>query len=331
MNRKRAAAVVALAVIIATGIWLWRRNAGAGEAAQRASGTVEATEARLGFQIPGRIASIAVREGQSVAAGAVLATLDRSEMEARRGQALARVSAAESLVTELERGSRSEEIGQAEAAMKAAQERLADARRDLERNRRLYQGGAISQESYQKSATAAEVAEAQAALAAEQLALVRKGPRQERIAAQRAQAAEAREAVRAADASLANTNIVAPMAGVVTIRHHEPNEIVGAGEPVVTLMNPADRWVRIYVPENRIGAVRLGTSASISSDTYPDRRYRGRVVYISPEAEFTPKSVQTAEERVRLVYAVKVRIEGDGKMELKPGMPADVVLDGHQP
>ncbi len=118
----------------------------------------------------------------------------------------------------------------------------------------------------------------------------------------------------------------APFAGLVTVRHREPGEIVGAGAPVVTVLNPDDRWVRIYVPENRIGAVRVGQAARITSDTYRDRTYGGTVAAIASEAEFTPKTVQTREERVKLVYAVKVRITGDPGYELKPGMPADVRL-----
>jgi len=316
--------------IAAVGFWLWKRNNAPTPRELRASGTVEATEARLGFQIPGRIATIEVREGQAVRPGTVLASLDRSELEARRQQAQARTAASAAMLDELQRGSRREEIAQAEAAVEAAKERLTDARRDYDRNQKLYHGGAISQEAFQKSATALGVAQAQVDQASQQLALVRKGPRTERIDAQRAQLAEAREGVRAADAALSNTTIVAPIGGVVTVRHHEPNEIVAAGEPVLTLMNPADRWVRIYVPEDRIGAVRLGSAASIATDTFRNRRYAGRVIYVSPEAEFTPKSVQTAEERVRLVYAVKVRIEDDPQLQLKPGMPADVTL-GVQP
>jgi HlyD family secretion protein len=93
-------------------------------------------------------------------------------------------------------------------------------------------------------------------------------------------------------------------------------------------MDPSDRWVRIYVPETRIGAVKLGQRASITTDTFRRRAYEGTVEFIASEAEFTPKTVQTREERVKLVYAVKVRITGDPGLDLKPGMPADVRLDG---
>jgi HlyD family secretion protein len=152
------------------------------------------------------------------------------------------------------------------------------------------------------------------------------GPRKERIEGARAQLAQAEAALRVADAQLANTTIRAPFDGVVTVRGREPGEIVPAGSAVVSLMNRDDRWVRIYVSESRIGAVRVGQPASITSDTFKGRSYPGLVVYISSEAEFTPKNVQTREERVKLVYAVKVRITGDPGYELKPGMPADVRL-----
>ena len=127
-------------------------------------------------------------------------------------------------------------------------------------------------------------------------------------------------------ATLAKTELTAPFAGLVTVRHREPGEIVPAGGAVLTLMDPDDRWVRIYVPENHLGAVALGAAVEISADTFPGRRYPGEVAHVASEAEFTPKNVQTTEERVRLVYAVKVRITGDAALELKPGLPADVHL-----
>jgi HlyD family secretion protein len=113
---------------------------------------------------------------------------------------------------------------------------------------------------------------------------------------------------------------------VVTVRHREPGEIVPAGSPVLTVMNRDDRWVRVYVRENRIGSVKLGQQATLVCDTFPGKTYGGEVVFIASEAEFTPKTVQTPEERVKLVYAVKVRVTGDPQHDLNPGMPADVRL-----
>ena len=325
-KRRRVAFVAGAVAVVAAIVWLgFLRGAGARDALA-ASGTVEATEARLGFQMTGRLERVVVREGDPVRQGDTLAVLDQAELRARRDQAAAQVAAARALLRELERGSRSEEIAQARAAHDAARQRLDDADRDLARVRRLYEGGAVSREALDKADLAQQMASSQFSQAAEQLKLVETGPRIERVEGQRAQVAQAEGALRAIDASLTNATVLAPFDGVVTVRHHEPGETVAPGAAVLTLMNPDDRWVRIYVKENRIGAVALGAPATVTSDTYPDREYAGEVAFIASEAEFTPKSVQTTEERVRLVFAVKVRITGDAARELKPGMPADVRL-----
>lgn len=326
-KRRRRIAILATVAIAAVAIiagWLLLQNSEVDGDWLVASGTVEATESQLGFQATGRIDAIRVREGDRVESGAEVADLDRTELLARREQASAQAAAAEAVLQELQSGFRPEEIAQARAALAAARGRRADAERDLERTRILWEGGAVSREAYDKAELALELARSDYEQAEEQVRLLEAGPRKERIEAQRAQVKQAQASVRAIDAALANMKIVTPFRGVVTVRHREPGEIVPPGSPVLTLMNPDDRWVRIYVREDRIGAVHVGQSATITSDTYPDRRYAGEVVFIASEAEFTPKNVQTTEERVKLVYAVKVRITGDPTHDLKPGMPADV-------
>ena len=265
-----AVALVAVTALL-VGRW-WNDRVGDG---LFASGTVEATEAQLGFQAPGRIELIQAREGDSVKQGALLARLDTRETAAR--------------------------LAQARAQVQASSARLAEAMRDLERNRTLLAGNAIGQEAYDKSVLARQLAESERA--------------------------QARAQVQALEAVLANMTVKASFDGVITVRHREPGETVAAGLPVLTLMNPDDRWVRIYIPEQHIGAVHLGQKATIVSDTWPDRHYGGTVVFVAAQAEFTPKNVQTSEERVKLVYAVKVRIADDPRFELKPGMPADVRLE----
>lgn len=292
-----------------------------------ASGTVEATEAQLGFTVPGRVESVRFHEGDRVAAGEVMAALDTVEASARRDQAAGQVDAARAALTEMVRGSRPEEIQQARAARDAAQQRLTDAQQDFERNQQLVQNNAVSQQAFDKTKNALDVAQSEYQQANEAYRLVEAGPRTERTAAARAQLATANATLAGAQAALSNMVIRAPFAGVVTVRHHEPGEIVSAGSAVLSLMNRDDRWVRIYVSEARVGAVRVGEKAEITCDTFRDRRYGGAVIYISSEAEFTPKNVQTQEERVKLVYAVKVRIADDPNYDLKPGMPADVRLE----
>jgi HlyD family secretion protein len=326
MNRKRVIPIAAGLVVVLLGTYLVLRRGGDTGALQ-ASGTVEATEAALGFQVPGRIERVGPNEGDPVKSGEELAWLDRTELTARRAQATAQLAAAQAVLKEMETGARSEELAQAREAARAANERHTDAQRDFDRVQRLLQGGAVSQEAYDKAQLALEVATSQRDQAEQQLKLVETGPRPERIAAQRAAVAQAEAAVRQAEAALANAVVTAPFDGVVTVRDREPGETVGAGAPVLTVMNRADRWVRIYIREDRIGAVRIGQPATIRTDTYPDKRYQGAVSFISNEAEFTPRNVQTTEERVKLVYAVKVRITSDSSNDLKPGMPADVRLE----
>ncbi len=326
MSRKRLVVLVLalLAVGAALAVFLLGRRGDSG--ALVASGTVEATEARLGFQASGRIEAIGVQEGDRVERGQEVARLDQAEMRARREQAVAQAAAARAQLRELETGFRREEVAQARAAAAAAALRLADAERDLDRTRRLHEGGAVSREAYDKAVLAVDVARSQHAQSEEQLRLLERGPRVEKIEAQRAQLAQSEAAVRALDATLANMTLHSPFPGVVSVRHREPGETAAPGAAVVTVTNRDDRWVRIYIPEDRIGALATGLPATIRADTYPAKTYTGEVVYIATEAEFTPKNVQTTEERVKLVYAVKVRVTSDPTYELKPGLAADVTL-----
>ncbi len=325
MDRRKIlipAAILVVAAIIVTLVLVSRRSSDG-----VLSGTVEATDAQLGFTSPGRLDTILVREGDRVKSGQELARLDQSDLTARRQQAQAALEAARAGLEEMLHGSRVEDIRSAQEAARAAGERFTDAQRDLERVQRLFNGGAVSQEQLDKAQTAFTVAQAQRDQASQSLQLVQAGPRPERIDAQRAAVAQAEASVRQIDVGLTNAVITAPFDGVVTVRDREPGETVGAGAPVLTVMDEGDRWVRIYVREDEVGRLSIGQKATIRSDSDPDRRYEGRVSFIASEAEFTPRNVQTAEERVKLVYAVKVAITGDPRGDLKSGVPADVTLE----
>lgn len=316
----------------ATGLWavlaLVAAGCGTGSDAVVASGTVEVTEADLGFQVPGRLVSVRAREGERVQAGDTLALLDRAELAAALAAAEAQETAARARLRELETGSRPQELATARAAVEAAEEQETQARREAERATRLHEGGALSRQSLEQAETRLQAAVAAASQAREALALVREGPRSETVAAQRALVEQAAAAVARTRASLDQTVLLAPSAGIVTVRHREPGEIVSPGAPVVTVMDPSDRWVRIYVRADRLGAVSLGETAEIRIDAFPDRTFAGEVVFVGSEAEFTPRNVQTAEERTQLVYPVKVRVTDDPELRVKPGLPADVVLAG---
>ncbi|HEY0303799.1 MAG TPA: efflux RND transporter periplasmic adaptor subunit [Longimicrobiales bacterium] len=326
MKDKRLIIVPVVIVVLAIAGWLILRGDDEDATRIEASGTIESTEADLGFQLGGRVADVSVREGDRVLSGAVLARLDQAELDARKAAAIAQAQAARALLTELERGARPEEIRQTQSGVIAAQRKLEESESVLARTRRLYEGGAVSREALDQAETAHTVARAQYQQSREQFTLVNTGPRTERIQAQRAVVQQAEAAVAQVQANISNAVIHAPFAGVVTVRHREPGESVSPGAPVVTVMNTQDRWVRIYVRENQVGRVAIGQRATIKSDSHPDKTFNGRVTFIANEAEFTPRNVQTAEERVKLVYAVKIAIVGDDALELKPGVPADVVV-----
>lgn len=319
------AAVVVLSAVT-VGILRWGGSEDGLTDTLFASGTVEATEADLSFRLPGRIAEVRAREGDRVTAGDLLASLETRELEANLSAAQAQLATARAQLAELERGSRAEEVRTAESAVRAARERWDETVREVERTRRLFEGGAVSRDALDRAETAERIAAEQHEQANERLALVREGPRAETVEAQRARVLQAEAAIEQAEATLEHARIMAPFGGVIAVRHGEPGETVGAGTPVLSLQNLDDRWVRIYIREDRIGRVRIGGHAEIRSDSDPERVFRGEVVHIGSEAEFTPRNVQTTEERLKLVYPVKVAVVEDPEEVLKPGVPADVTL-----
>lgn len=290
-----------------------------------ASGTMDATEIAVSFRMPGILHSRPVEEGSRVKPGELLAALDERESVARLHQVEAAQQAAQARLKDLEQGYRPQEIAEARAQTDQAQANLANLEEEARRSEALFNGGATSQQRRDKDRTAATVATEQHRAAQERLKLLLGGYRSETINAARAQLDEAQAAVEAAHVAREDLQVKSPVDGVVTGTHAEVGETLGAGRPALTVTDISRPWVRVYIPENQIGKVRLGAAAKIKVDTFPNREFDGRVSYVSSQAEFTPKNVQTQEERVKLVFAVNVTLDNrDGT--LKPGMPADVTI-----
>jgi HlyD family secretion protein len=172
-----------------------------------------------------------------------------------------------------------------------------------------------------------QVEQARAALAGaeERLSLVKEGARRETIDQARARRRQAAEGLALAKTRLSHATVVSPLSGTVLSRNAEPGEYVAAGTPVVTVADLRDVWLRAYIPETDLGKVRLGQAVAVTTDSFPGKKYGGTVSFIAPDAEFTPKSVQTQKERVKLVYRIKVTVANPAA-ELKPGMPADTMI-----
>ena len=289
------------------------------------SGNVEITEVNLGFILSGRIQEMLAQEGQSVKKDDKLAMLENAELEGVVAQNKAILNEAIVKLEDLKTGARVQEIEEVKANVKAIQAELSKAKKDLDRIEALYNQDltSASQLDAARSAYNAVLARHQQAL--ERLSLVKEGPTKEAIKAAEYRVEQAKAALRISEERLKNTLLYAPMSGVILRKNAEVGEIIAAGTPVYTIGDLENPWIKVYIKEDKLGLVKLRQQAQIKIDSYPDKVYTGIVTYISSQAEFTPKTIQTQEERVKLVFGVKVSVKNESG-ELKPGMPADVKI-----
>lgn len=289
------------------------------------SGNIEVTDAQLGFKLAGRVASRPVFEGDPVKAGQLIASLDDSEQKEQLAVVRAELAAAKAGLAELEAGSRPQEIAAAEASVRSTEAVLNQVQLDFARQKDLNAKEVNPARDLEAALANLKVAEARVAESAEQLKLVREGPRAETIQQAQARVAQASASVALAEIRLAETKLYSPLTGTVLSHSIEPGEYISPGTPVVIVADTVHTWVRAYVNQTDLGRVRHGQKLIVHTDTAPGKDFEGTVSFISSEAEFTPKTVQTTKERVKLVFRIKVDVSNPHD-ELKAGMPADVVL-----
>jgi len=323
---KKAVVVgVLVAVAVVASLAVRHRGAQAPEGVLRISGNIELTEVQVSFQVPGRVTQRLVDEGALVRQGDLVARLDAAELtqalEAARGEE----DAAAAALAELKAGSRSEEVAQGEALLARAEAEAHRLATDYQRDQALFAKEVIPKRELDAARAASDAAAASVRERRQALALLRKGPRREQIDQAQARLAAVRARVASARERLDWATLRAPIAGVVLSKSVEPGEQVAAGTPVVTLGDTSQCWLKGYIPEAALGRVKLGQEVRVTTDSHPGKVYPGKLSFISSEAEFTPKSVQTEKERVKLVYRIKVTLANPG-LELKPGMPADAEI-----
>jgi len=352
------------------------------------SGTLEATQAELSFQVTGRVLDLPVDEGQSVEKDQILAVLDPSEYQARYDQAKANldaakadlerlelnlevykkvlpadveraeagVSALKAQLDQMEAGYRVQDIKKAEHNLSSLKTAMEMARKNKERYDKLFSENIVSEKEHDSATLQYETALEAYESARANMDQLEEGYREEDIRAAKAKLVEgeaalkqarsnmakidmtekeveaARARVKASEASfklvetqLGYTELKAPFNGIITNRNIEPGEVVSLGREVISIADLSYIELKIFVDETEIGRVKPFQSADVTVDTFPEKIYEGKVSFISPEGEFTPKIIQTHKERVKLVYLVKILIPNDN-LELKPGMPADAVL-----
>lgn len=320
--------ILGLVLLVAIGAAVWWYLSDSETAASTdlvLYGNVDIRETDLAFNNNEHIHQILVQEGDKVTKGQLLATLHRSRHEAEMRAAAARVKAREAALARLVAGSRPEEIRQAKANVAAAQARLADARATYDRTRDLSRRQAASAQAFDDAQAALNTASANLKVAEAALALAEQGPRAEDIEEARAMLMADKAQLELSKEILADTELFAPNDGIIRNRILEPGDMVSPQTPVLTLALNDPVWVRAYAPETALGKLVLGTSAKVTTDSFPEKSYTGWVGYVSPTAEFTPKNVETTELRTRLVYQVRVFVCNPAG-ELRLGMPATVTI-----
>jgi membrane fusion protein PltH len=328
MTKKLWIVAVVVVVLAGAGYFWWSARQDEDAKELLLHGNVDLRQVDIAFNNSERIAAILVQEGDRVRKGQVLARLDTARLEPQLAQVEAQVVAQRFVVQRLRNGSRPEEIAQARANVEAAKADAVNARLQYERLKsaaELSAGRAVRLQDVDNAKAALEVAEAKLAVNQKALDLALAGPRKEDIA-------EAEARLRANDAQaallrqqLADSQLMAPVDGVVRTRVMEVGEMASPQKSVFSLAITDPKWVRVYVSEPNLGKVHHGMAANIAVDSFPNKRFEGWVGFISPVAEFTPKSVQTEDLRPSLVYEVRVFVK-DPDDVLRLGMPATAYL-----
>lgn len=291
-----------------------------------ASGHIEATEIRLGAKVGGRLLEAPFEEGDEVAQGEVVARLDVIDAEHLLAQARADAGAADARLRLLLAGTRAEDLRRAEDQLAQAQTELDAARRDFDRLEGLAERGTATEKARDDAGTRRDIAERSVAAARSQLEKLIAGPRRQEIETARAHRAAAEARVAGVEQQIADATVSAPRDGVITRRVAEPGEILHPGATIAVLTDIARPWLTIWIDEPNLSQVDLGDLVEVRVDGSA-QSFAGVVSFISPVAEFTPKNVQTPDERAKLVFRIKVALDNtDGVF--KPGMPGDAYFGG---
>lgn len=319
--------IIVLLIIAGSASWIYHAYRGENITTPTLYGNVDIREVTLGFRVPGKLAKLLYDEGDKVKAGEVMARLDDEPYRNQAASAQAQVDSLRARLTLRETGNRPQEIAQARSLVREREATAINAERVFKRAEDLVADKGVSIQERDNAEANHEEARARLKSARDNLALLEAGFRTEDITQAKADLAQTEAALATAGLQLKDTVLTAPSDGVILTRAQEAGAILQAGSPVFTLslVNPV--WVRAYVHEPDLGRIHPGMKVEIRTDTLGGKLYKGQIGYISPRAEFTPKTVETAELRTSLVYRLRIVVENpdDG---LRQGMPVTITLDG---
>ncbi|MDH3356990.1 MAG: efflux RND transporter periplasmic adaptor subunit [Desulfobacteraceae bacterium] len=318
--------VVFVSAVILGVRWFLNAEGNPSASELRIYGNIDIRKADLAFNEQERIVQVLVEEGDRVTAGQVLARLQTNRLEAQIREIQAQIAAQQEVVKRLEAGTRPQEIDQARAEMAAARARVKNTVKNYERVRKTSGTGATSQQALDNALALLDVDQAQLKVKEKALNLALEGTRKEDIAAAKNRLKALKASFSLLQIRLSDMALTSPAKGVIQNRILEPGEMASPNRPVFTLALTDPKWVRAYVPEPYLGRINLGMKAKILSDSFPGQTFEGWVGFISPVAEFTPKTVETEDLRTKLVYEVRVFVH-DSKDSLRLGMPITVIVD----
>jgi HlyD family secretion protein len=319
-------AVVFISVGVLGGRWFIKMKNNTSTTELKIYGNIDIRDANLAFNEQERIAQVLVEEGDRVKKGQVLARLQTHRLEARIEEAEAQIAAQQEVVKRLEAGTRPQEIEQARAEVVAVKATVRNSMLNFERISKTSGAGATSQQALDNARAQLDVDQAQLKVKEKALNLALEGPRKEDIAAAKNTLEALKASLSLLKIRLADMTLISPSPGIIRNRILEPGEMASPNQPVVTLALTDPKWVRAYVPEPDLGRINLGMKAKILSDSFPDQSFEGWIGFISPVAEFTPKTVETEDLRTKLVYEVRVFVH-DSEDLLRLGMPVTVIVD----
>lgn len=330
---KKRRLIIALFIVAALmgGVWLWKSLEHVAPANELILyGNIDIRQVQLAFNGSERIVKMLVQEGDKVSKGQLVAVLDVQRLKQAVARSEGQVHAQKEVVSRLEAGSRPEEIRKAHADVESARADAYNAKLNYERLAPVVPKGGASQQQLDNAKAEADASEGKLKAAQEVLNLAIAGPRKEDIAAAKATLKAYEAELALSNRELADAYLYAPADGIIQNRITEPGDMASPQKPVYTIALTNPLWVRAYVAEPDLGKIWLGMTAEVTTDSYPGKRYRGWVGFISPTAEFTPKSVETPQIRTSLVYQVRVYV-CNPQNELRLGMPATVAISLNQP
>lgn len=290
------------------------------------SSSIEATNIEVRAKVTGDLQKIFVKEGEEVKKGDTLFLIDRKEILLQYNQAVANYNSALAKYQTILQGVRIEDKAQLREVVRQAEVNFENAKIDFERIKNLFESQSVSQKVFDDAKLRLEITEAQLKSARESLQKAERGPLKSEIDAAKALVDAAKANVELLEKKLSDAAVISPANGYVSLINYDEGELVTSGSLITKIINLDEVFVKVYVNELNLGKIKIGDEVEIKPDAFPDRTFKGKIVFISNEAEFTPKNIQTKDERVKLVYAVKIKIENPEHL-LKDGMLCDVLIN----